>query len=164
MKAKKAIKRNPSMVEFSKDHHFALLLIWKIREGLRNAVEPVRISKYVLHFFNKNLVDHFREEEELLFAKLPVDNVQRRRAESEHGTIRQLVEDITGKPGDKNLLESFAGTLEQHIRFEERELFNYLQETLSEKELAEIASQVKTPSHEPDSAWEDNFWKHKSNR
>jgi hemerythrin-like domain-containing protein len=33
---------------------------------------------------------------------------------------------------DGILLEKFADVLEKHIRFEERELFNYMQETLSE--------------------------------
>jgi hemerythrin-like domain-containing protein len=52
----------------------------------------------------------------------------------------------------------FGDTLEKHIRFEERQLFNLLQETLTETELEEVrrAHQMK---HEPDDAWADAFWK-----
>jgi len=34
------IKRNEAIAELSRDHHFALLLVWKIREGLKKAVKP----------------------------------------------------------------------------------------------------------------------------
>lgn len=42
MEVKKPIKRNAAIVEFSKDHHFALLLVWKIREGLKKSIGPTQ--------------------------------------------------------------------------------------------------------------------------
>ena len=67
MKDHAPIKRHQALVSFSKEHHFGLLLVWKIRQGLANAVSAERISRYVLFFFNEDLKFHFREEEELLF-------------------------------------------------------------------------------------------------
>ncbi len=161
MEDKKPIKRNAAIVKFSKDHHFALLLVWKIREGLKKSIDAARIRKYIIHFFETDLVYHFKEEEELLFNKLPKENPLRIQAEADHKNIKQMVEEFRKNADGKNLLEQFADTLEKHIRFEERELFNHLQENISEKILAEIASSLKTREHDDDTTWNDIFWEFK---
>jgi len=126
MKKNKPIKRNPAIVEFSKDHHFALLLIWKIREGLKKSIEPSRISKYVIYFFENDLLNHFQDEETILFNKLSKDNALRIQAETDHKDIYTLIDKLCSKPDERSLLEKFANTLEKHIRFEERALFNHI--------------------------------------
>ena len=157
MKQEKPIKRDPALISFSKDHHFALLLIWKIKEGLKRNIQPERISRYVINFFETDLQQHFKLEEELMFQKLPADNKMRIRGENEHKYVYELIEQMQ-KQVDKESLLHFADTLEKHIRFEERELFNFLQEKLSESELEEISRSHKM-QHEPDDAWNDTFWK-----
>jgi iron-sulfur cluster repair protein YtfE (RIC family) len=152
------IKRHPAIVELSKDHHFALLLVWKIREGLKNSIEINRISNYILHFFETELIQHFKEEEELLFSKLTPDNKLRRQAEEEHSQIRELIKRLKLDSSDKNSVEEFGIFLENHIRFEERILFNYLQENISEEKLYEIASLLKKTNQEKGNMWKDNFW------
>lgn len=155
----KPIKRNAAIVEFSKDHHFALLLVWKIREGLKKSIDPSRISRYTIHFYDTDLIYHFTDEETTLFNKLPSDNPLRVRAETEHKNIRQLINELRTNPGEMNLLEQFSDVLEKYVRFEERELFNHLQEIISDEGLAEIALLSKSRNHEPDEAWNDLFWK-----
>ena len=88
MEPKKPIKRNPAIVTFSKDHHFALLLVWKISQGLKKEIEPSRIINYVAHFFDTDLIFHFEEEETLLFSKLPSDNLLRLQSEEGHKLIK----------------------------------------------------------------------------
>lgn len=158
METKKPIKRNAAIVAFSKDHHFALLLVWKIKEGLKNLIEPHRITEYVIHFYDTDLIQHFKDEEEFLFSKLSADNPLRIQAETEHKTINNLIQGLRTNSGDKNSLEKFAATLEKHIRFEERELFNELQQILSDEDLIEIAS-INSREHESDTEWGDVFWK-----
>lgn len=91
MKNKAPIKRHPAIVSFSKDHHFGLLLVWKIRQGLNNDVNPERISNYIRHFFMEDLEKHSKEEEQLLFSKLPINDVLRKQAEGDHRAIYKLV-------------------------------------------------------------------------
>ena len=157
MKQERPIKRNPALISFSKDHHFALLFIWKIKEGLKRNIEAERIGRYARNFFETDLKQHFKLEEGLMFQKLPADNKMRIRAENEHKYLYGLIEQMQ-KQVDKNSLLHFADTLEKHIRFEERELFNFLQEELSESDLEEISRSHKT-QHEPEDAWNDTFWK-----
>jgi len=140
MKEVNPIKRNKAFVSFSKDHHFGLLLVWKIRRDLKNTVSSIEITDYVLEFFRDNLYRHFKEEEECIFTKLPPGDDWRKRAEAEHATIYHLIELIRRNPDDKEFLNEFADLLENHIRFEERILFNYLQERLTAEELDDILS------------------------
>ncbi len=157
MKDHAPIKRHQALVSFSKEHHFGLLLVWKIRQGLANAISAERISKYVLFFFNEDLKIHFKEEEELLFSKLPATDTLRIQAEEEHKEIYRLTTAITQTANDEKLLRQFADTLEKHIRFEERTLFNHLQSHLSVEELEEISTRFSN-AVDLDSKWEDNFW------
>ncbi|CAN5625420.1 hypothetical protein BH10BAC5_BH10BAC5_03190 [soil metagenome] len=158
MEIKKPIKRSKAIVEFSRDHHFALLLVWKIREGLKKSIEPARIIRYVIHFYEVELISHFTEEENILFTKLPTDNPQRIKAETDHKNINQMIDELKKDTGDNILLVKFADTLEKHIRFEERDLFNYMQENIPEVVLNEIASLLRTREHEKDTDWDDIFW------
>ena len=157
MKDHAPIKRHQALVSFSKEHHFGLLLVWKIRQGLANAVSAERISRYVLFFFNEDLKIHFKEEEELLFSKLPATDTLRIQAEEEHKEIYRLIAVITQTANDEKLLRQFADTLDKHIRFEERTLFNHLQTHVAPEELEEISKRFSN-SVDLDSKWDDVFW------
>jgi len=137
MKNQAPIKRHQAIVSFSKDHHFGLLLIWKIRQGLEK---------------------HFKEEEQLLFSKLPADDVLRKQAEGDHQAIYKLVAAIEKKKDDAVLLNQLADELEKHIRFEERELFNHLQDNIKADDLEAIANRFPNSSKAIDEKWEDVFW------
>lgn len=152
------IKRNPAIVRFSRDHHFGLLLVWKIREGFRRSIEAERISLYVTKFFENELVPHFRDEEENLFTRLPEDDKMRLQAENDHKKLNELIEHLMNNGNDEIMLSEFADLLEKHIRFEERELFNFIQESLTAAELAEIESAHAPVKCSTDSEWKDIFW------
>lgn len=152
------IKRHQAMVSFSKDHHFGLLLVWKIRQGLQKSVAPERIADYVGFFFDADLNKHFSDEEQLLFSRLAETDVLRVQAEKEHATIYQLVKDIHQRKTDTGLLTQLADALEQHIRFEERTLFNHLQQHIPEAELQEIENRISNNSKAIEEQWKDQFW------
>lgn len=158
MKDHVPIKRHQALVSFSKDHHFGLLLVWKIKHGLANAVSNERISNYVLFFFKEDLEKHFKEEEQLLFCELPADDALRKQAEAEHHTIHSLVTAIAENKDDANLLNQLANVLEKHIRFEERELFNRLQNNIKAEKLELIAGRFANNSKAIDDRWKDVFW------
>lgn len=158
MKNQAPIKRHPAIVSFSKDHHFGLLLVWKIRQGLDKAVEPERISNYVIFFFKEDLEKHFKEEEQLLFCELPVEDELRKQAEADHLKILNMVKAIKEKKDDIILLRQLADELEKHIRFEERELFNHLQNVIKPDDLERIAKRFPSSSKAIDEEWKDVFW------
>ena len=154
----KPLKRDPAIVSFSNDHHIGLLLVWKIRKGINYYIDISRISDYILFVFKNHLKQHFLEEEELLFSVLSNDNAMRIAAENDHMHLTSLIEKIETKPGSTNTIE-FADKPEQHIRFEERILFNHLRDNLNEQQLTSIAQQMGIrPDTFNEDKWEDTFW------
>lgn len=143
METHKPIKRNKAFVQFSREHHFGLLQVWQIRQDITNGIDAQLISKYTLDFFEKDLRGHFKREEDLLFSKLPVGDLLREQAEKEHSQLYQLIDNISQNRSDSQLLNQFAGLLEAHIRFEERILFNHLQEVMGEEELERLLVEVE---------------------
>ena len=158
----KPIKRNPAIVQFSKDHHFALLLIWKIRQGLTFSIDTIRINKYINFFFQNYLENHFKEEEELLFVHLDKNDILRKRVVEDHHDLRKFSEKLNGD-ADSILINEFTNKLEAHIRFEERELFNDLQKNITASDLKVICNKMAS-SHKNQikDKWEDEFWIKKS--
>lgn len=152
------IKRHSALLEFSREHHFGLLLVWKIRQGLKRDIDLIRITDYTVFFFEKDLIQHFKEEEKNLFSKLPADDLLRQQALREHEKIYTLVDNLRKNKMNANLLTEFADTLENHIRFEERILFNHLENNLSEDELTKLVEEHGKKVIDVDTKWDDHFW------
>ena len=55
----------------------------------------------------------------------------RLQAENDHKKLNDLIEHLRNNGNDEFKLGEFADLLEKHIRFEERELFNFIQESLT---------------------------------
>lgn len=155
------IKRSEALIQFSREHHFGLLLVWKIRQGLKNNIELRRIGNYCIFLFESELTEHFKEEEKDLFVKLPVDDPLRIQAFEEHEHIYKLVAGLRKDPLNAMLLKEFADALESHIRFEERILFNHLQKHLSEDELKKLEKEHSKRDADVDGKWDDHFWNNK---
>ena len=154
-----SIKRSEALVKFSKEHHSALLLCWKIKQGIKKNIEPKRMANYVLFFFNNNLKNHFAEEEKILFSKLNNDDILKQQALTEHNNIYGMIENFKTENYSKEDLTTFADYLDNHIRFEERILFNYIQQKLSENELQVVLnSQTPAFTDDVDIKWNDYFW------
>ncbi len=150
------IKRHEALISFSRDHHNGLLLVWKIREGLKKNIEPSRIASYVQFAFENDLEPHFREEEKWLFPTLEKNNPGRLRAEADHSHLRELAGKLNTEARSEWLTE-FAKSLEDHIRFEERELFNEIQ-SLPAEVLAPIEVEFTGHTCANDDEWKDQFW------
>lgn len=157
------IQRHQALIPLSKDHHFGLLLAWKIRQGLNNNIEADRISNYVLYFYSEELEPHFKEEEQFLFPLLPASDPLRVQAENEHTRLRSLVNEIAANKSDGALLPRFADELQSHIRFEERVLFNHLQQMLPGDDLSLRTLTAEIPRKDIDADWYDIFWKREHN-
>jgi len=160
MDKKVPIKRSKNLIWLSRDHHDALLIVWKIRQGIRLAVSNMRMENFVANAFQKELEPHFVEEEGLLFAKLAADHELRLRAEEEHAGIRKMAAVLQpGTEATVAALEAFCNLLEAHIRFEVRVLFPYIEQEISPEEL-DLAGNRLEAEHlikEP-FVWKDEFW------
>jgi len=149
----KPIKRSEQLAPLSRDHHDGLLFAWKIRQGLKNGSAPEAIMAYVHWYWNNHLQLHFSQEEHLLLTHLSESDEMGQRLKSEHQHIRQLV---SGSPSVV-LLAELADKITDHIRFEERQLFPYIEQTISTDKLNSIHRQLDQQPHCPEK-WENEFW------
>ena len=143
------MKRNKILLELSRDHHHGLLLGWKIKQGLKRNVALDTIADYVVYFSQKALFPHFDEEESQVLAFLYTNDEYYRRTKTEHDEIRNLVASIDQNVlADEILLLDLAEKLEAHIRFEEREMFPYIENTLSPEQLEQMGKLI-ADQHQP---------------
>ncbi|SMD45995.1 hypothetical protein SAMN00777080_4669 [Aquiflexum balticum DSM 16537] len=150
----KPIKRHLALQALSRDHHQGLLLCFKIRQGIKLGVEEARIKKYCEWFWKEHLAAHFSEEEKFVFTVLGDDDIMVQQALREHKRLEKLFND---SKSDYDHLKKLEKELEAHIRFEERVLFNKIQDVATEEELETI---TENHAGEPSCAvWEDEFWK-----
>jgi len=154
---KKPIKRNRHIVKLSQDHHASLMFCWKIRQGIKYHAAIERMVKYVQYFWEHHFSEHFKEEEEFLFAPLKNDAAVEK-AIDDHQKIKTFVNEITfpGTEDQEDILLELADMVEEHVRYEERILFPHLEKQLSEEQLENIGSQI--PDKPLKDTYEDAFW------
>ena len=152
------MKRNINLQSLSKDHHHGLLLGWKIRQGLKRGAALSVISEYVSYFAMMALFPHFEEEESVILPFMTNDNELKQRTIAEHKLIKELILLIGADPKESCLIE-LADLIDQHIRFEERLLFPYLESVLSGDDLLLIGEQLKENHHSFVDTYHDEFWK-----
>ena len=149
----KPIKRHKALQPISREHHHGLLLCWKIREGFKRNIAVDRIDNYAKWCWKTHLADPFEIEETHLFPVLEKGNKLVEQAKAEHKRIKQLFENEANRQASLN---SIADELEQHIRFEERVLFNEIQAKASSEQLQNI--QACGTNQKFDDNLTDAFW------
>ena len=152
----KPIKRSKELAPLSREHHDGLLFAWKIKQGLANGTSIETLCNYTRWFWANHIKPHFKDEEKVLVKFLPEDNALVKQMFKEHVQIRDLVISLDKEP-DSNTLQLLAEVINDHIRFEERELFAYAEKTLTPEHLNEIYKDLSNES-QCDTEWKDEFW------
>jgi len=148
------IKRSKELAPLSHDHHEGLMLVWKIRKGLKHGVATERIVAYCRWYWQYHLAGHFQREEELLPLVMPSNHPLFCQMMEEHDIIKRRVKSL---PEDAvQPLELLAQSLNDHIRFEERKLFNEVEKLGTPEQLQKIAEGLNKEDACPD--WQDKFW------
>ncbi len=128
------MKRVPELEPFSHDHHQGLVLARKARRAVEAGDDFAPVFAEIRERFRTELAPHFRVEEEFLAPALramgqngPVDRLL-----DEHNELRTLC--VEGEATASSLAR-FAQLLYDHIRWEERELFELAQQVLATHQL-----------------------------
>lgn len=151
------IKRDPRIIPLSKAHHFCLLFCWKVSVGLEKNIYLDRIRNYMIYFWKCALSVHFEQEEKLLF-KL-IEHPLCEKARLQYQEIRhELTEIFSGRKHSANDYASIVQKIQKHIRFEERELFPYLEKNASKAVLDHAGEALKDTVNTADD-YPDEFWK-----
>jgi hypothetical protein len=156
MEINQPLKRSKELSPLSREHHDGLQFVWKIREGLKLNVAPARLKSFTVFYWQQHIKPHFFHEEQVLAKHIPADNPLLRQMNEEHALIREHILSLSNDTSAANF-EGFADILYKHIRFEERQLFQWAEQNLNKEQLADIYKELEdhplTCAH-----WDDEFW------
>lgn len=153
----KSIKRSSQLQPLSREHHDGLLFVWKIRQGLDKGTSIDTLRKYTGWYWLHHIKPHFFQEEKVLLPFIPATHPLVVRLKEEHDYIRELILTID-KEAEVNDFIHLSNLIETHIRFEEREVFQYLEEHLSGLQLTEIYDLLEKHPVSSEEGWKNEFW------
>ncbi len=142
--------RDSSLIPLSHQHQHGLALTVIIERGLkadRSPEKAAELSRKVADMWKAELKGHFQVEEEVLFpgvrTHLQSDAIVDELIE-QHRDLEALIERLAASPAKEQiaLLTTFGELLSRHIRVEERQLFQQIQERLSEEELKSLGARI----------------------
>lgn len=151
------IKRSVALQPLSREHHDGLLFVWKLRQGLKKGISNERLQDFAAWYWKHHIRGHFYQEEVLLLPFFPSDHPLVKQLKEDHNYISELLI-ATDKEPDQYSFGLLCNVIERHIRFEEREFFQYLENTLSKEEMARIHEGLCNHPVKCDMEWKDCFW------
>ncbi|MBL8429527.1 MAG: hemerythrin domain-containing protein [Dechloromonas sp.] len=126
------MKRHISLLQLSREHHLALKLARiariAVETGQAQAIDDA--AKRICQLFASELEPHFLAEERDVLPALAAagGGALTDRTLAEHAALRELNQQLASP--DSETLARFASLLHDHVRFEERELFELAQALL----------------------------------
>ena len=134
------MKRDRRLRQLSDDHHQALVLARRATSAA--SVEPEALAALwdeVTRRFHSELAPHFSIEEQYMLPALERAGgaALAKRTRDEHAELRRIVSDDGHDLATR--LDRFGTLLRDHVRFEERVLFEAVQERLSDAELEAVS-------------------------
>jgi hemerythrin-like domain-containing protein len=145
------LKRDGSLIPLSHDHHHGLVRVFEIRQALRSGEGLERQARLTFEFYERDLVPHFRAEEEVLIPVLretgAVDEAALQRLLDEHRRLERLAGELAA---DVEPLLRFANLLERHIRTEERQIFPVYQTHVPVRRRSAVGAEVRRILNRPD--------------
>jgi hemerythrin-like domain-containing protein len=136
------MKRSEALRSLSRDHYQALV----VARDLRQAEDPPKAARQFLEFWKQHGEPHFRIEEEVLlpcWALLGTVNAEAAaRLAREHLRIRRAAMALGSGRTSPVQIHNLGEELEEHVRFEERQLFPLLEADLDEDQLTHLTRAV----------------------
>jgi len=135
------LHRHPALQPFSRDHYEGLVTA-------RHLVKQARLEdlRRFVSNWRKVIAEHFDDEERLLI-DLIADAADVQRLRAEHAQLRQLAAEaqrrLASRDAAEQWLREVGQTLNDHIRWEERHLFERIQRDATEAQLAALAERTE---------------------
>ena len=122
------MKRSAILAPLSREHHLAL--VWAKRARSYAASDVESFAESLVSLFDATFEPHFRKEEGELPSLLVAQPHLIKRMLDEHELLRHQINLI--RNGRRDLIGDFGLAMEQHVRFEERELFPTIERSVGQ--------------------------------
>jgi hemerythrin len=140
--------RDKNLVPLSHQHQHALAMCVRLDRALQTGeVDLEAWQSEIQQQFEQEIALHFAAEEKELFpvaAQYPALAGLVHELTTEHVALRELFARAQGRSLEPQNLEVLVETLAQHIRKEERQLFEQLQALMNAEQLAALGAALGT--------------------
>ena len=153
------MKRHEALQSLSRDHYVGLTLAMRLIRGKPENLKsnwppnnnPKLQAQQAIQIFEKDLYDHFKEEENILFDKAKSflqENEGKgflERVLTQHDEFYKLFQELDQGSEDiiKERLVYTGELLDNHVRIEERDLFPVIEKFTPEHILNELGEELK---------------------
>jgi hemerythrin-like domain-containing protein len=139
--------RDKNLIPLSRQHQHALALCVRLDRALRSGkIDLDAWQAEIEQIFAQEITIHFTAEEKYLFPaaeKFPELRPLVKDLREEHTLLRDLFGRAQSKTLDQASLSSFSTKLSQHIRNEERQLFEGMQKLMRAEELSTLGAALE---------------------
>jgi hemerythrin-like domain-containing protein len=136
------MKRDKSLQPLSWQHHDTLMACLMIEKGVKKNADIKVLQDFTRHIWERDINKHFALEENYLVPQLRRKQFPEyliRSLLNDHDLLRIISTRLLNGGATYNLFVAFATLLEQHVRFEERIVFEKAQQVIPEPELEKLA-------------------------
>lgn len=154
------IKRTEALQPLSRQHHNGLLFCLLLQKGIKKNADPEVMRDFIQDFWYKDLQHHFQLEELYL---VPLKNRYHQFVEplqqmvNEHYELKSIINEIVLNPTHKTI-DELRKKLDDHVRFEERQLFPLIEEAISPQELQTIGKILAKENDANCMSYSIRFW------
>lgn len=139
------MQRSAALAPLSRDHHHALVLARRLTRA--TDADAAQAAGAFAEFLTEHELEHFAIEEAVL---LPAANASPRGARlgaqmvQEHAQLRADLNRLRSdaQAPEPSLLHEIGRRLRAHVMLEERELFPYLEQSLSADDLSALGARI----------------------
>lgn len=140
------MRRSAALAGLSREHHRELVHARHLLRAAEDGPEQrLKVAAAYVEAFLGETVAHFRREEEVLFpayarraGSTPVLERILQEHMQLHGLVRTLQAGVAAGDVEPEALHALGRLLREHVRVEERELFEEIQRALAAAELAAL--------------------------
>jgi hemerythrin-like domain-containing protein len=139
--------RDPALIPLSQQHHNGLalcVLTERALEGDRSDATIHKLARKAIDRYEIELTNHFGIEEQLLFPLIERELGKMAMIDelvADHRALEGMIDQMRTAPSAE-LLEKFCGLLRSHIRREENELFQDVQQRLPKELMASTGKEI----------------------
>lgn len=155
------MKRDVQLQPLSHQHHNGLMAVLLLKKGVEKQAAAEVMDDFIVKVWNAELRNHFIKEEVYLHPHvLQIPSLMEKygQMKTEHHQIRQLVHAIRNGDSSVESIISFYTLLEKHIRFEERDLFPFIEEQIQPQQLRELGKNIEHLESKACSDYPVRFW------
>ncbi|MGB8194599.1 MAG: hemerythrin domain-containing protein [Chitinophagaceae bacterium] len=155
------MKRDVNLQPLSRHHHDALMACLMIEKGVRKNADLKVLQDFTRQVWEKDINSHFILEENYLVPNLRQNKFPEYIIQSllrDHELLRVLSQRILNGGASYQGFLAFSTLLEQHVRFEERLVFEKAQEVVPEQELRKVGEHFPQHSNGICKNYPVKFW------